>query len=78
MSYSIKGKPWSYSGAIDVSQCSTSQEVMQKANLDWSVSKCELFGKMPFKFNNEDEQIDIALEVQENGGHVYGDRKSVV
>lgn len=72
MSYSIKGKPWSYSGAIDVSQCSTSQEVMQKAGLNWSVSKCELFGKMPFNFSNEDEQIDIALEVQENGGHVFG------
>ena len=42
--YKVKGKPWAYSGAIDVSDCSTAKEVMIKANLNFEVAKCELVG----------------------------------
>ena len=41
-----KGKPWAYSGAIDVSDCATAKEVMLKAGLNFNVAKCGLVGKM--------------------------------
>lgn len=73
MAYEVKGAPFRYRGAIDVSDCISSLEVMEKAGLDWDVSKCELYGKMPVDLNcSEDEAIDKALELQKNGGHIYG------
>ena len=35
----VKGKPWAYSGAIDVSDCATAKEVMLKAGLNFNVAK---------------------------------------
>lgn len=55
MSYNIKGAPFRYKGAINVEDCETSLEVMQKANLDWTVSKCELVAKMPIHSNNSEK-----------------------
>lgn len=73
MSYQIKGKPWSYDGAIDVSQCKTSEEVMIKAGLDWSVSKCELVGKMPINFGSDfDSDLDKLNEIKDEGGFIHG------
>lgn len=51
--YSPKGKPWAYQGARNVEDCKTSEEVMAKAQLDWTVSKCELVAKMPLKVDTE-------------------------
>ena len=39
--YKVKGKPWAYSGAIDVSDCATAKEVMLKAGLNFNVAKCD-------------------------------------
>lgn len=73
MSYVIKGKPWAYSGSVDVSQCKTSEEVMVKAGLDWTTSKCELVGKMPIDFDRTtDEGLDKMLQIKDEGGFVYG------
>lgn len=73
MSYQIKGKPWAYSGAIDVSQCKTSEEVMIKAGLDWSVSKCPLVGKMPINFGSDfDSDLDKLNEIKDEGGFIHG------
>lgn len=47
MSYTVKGAPFRYKGAINVENCTTSEEVMQKAGLDWEVAKCEIVAKMP-------------------------------
>lgn len=73
MSYAIKGAPFRYSGAIDVVDCKTSEEVMIKAGLNWLVNKCELVGKMPINFDKTtDEGLDKILEIQERGGFVHG------
>lgn len=73
MSYKIRGVPWRYSGAIDVADCKTSEEVMIKAGLDWTVSKCELVGKMPIDFDRTtDEGLDKMLQIKDEGGFVYG------
>ena len=53
MSYNVKGAPFRYKGAIDVSKCNTSEEVMIAAGLDWHVSKCELVGKMPINVGSD-------------------------
>lgn len=47
MAYMIKGAPFRYKGAVNVEDCKTSEDVMRKAQLDWSVAKCELIAKMP-------------------------------
>ena len=41
MSYAVKGAPFRYKGAIDVSKCHTSEEVMITAGLDWQRRRLE-------------------------------------
>lgn len=72
MSYKVKGKPWTYQGAIDVSDCTTSKEVISKAGLDFEVMKCELVGKIPINISGTDEELDKLAKEQKNGAHVYG------
>ena len=45
--YGVKGAPFRYKGAVNVEDCKSSIEVMEKAGLDWEVAKCELVAKMP-------------------------------
>lgn len=61
--YYAKGLPWSCGIGKDVKDCITSEEVMQKAGLDFTVDKCELVAKMPFSIKNSDE-----LKLDENNG----------
>lgn len=56
--YEKKGLPWTYKGVTAVSDCITSEEVIKKANLDWNVSKCELFAKMPI-IDMSDNMLDL-------------------
>lgn len=70
--YKVKGKPWTYSGAIDVSDCATAKEVMLKAGLNFNVAKCELVGKMPIKLTGTDEELDRIIKEQKEGAHVFG------
>ena len=51
MAYRTKGLPFIYKGAVNVEDCTTSEEVIKKSNLDWEVAKCEIVAKMPI--NNE-------------------------
>lgn len=46
MSYRIKGLPFEYKGSIDVSDCSTSEEVLQKSKLNFTVEKCEVIANI--------------------------------
>ena len=50
--YGVKGAPFRYKGAINVEDCKTSLDVMRKSGLDWEVSKCELFARMPGREND--------------------------
>ena len=45
MAYFVKGAPFRYKGAVNVEDCKTSADVMQKAGLAWDVAKCELIAK---------------------------------
>lgn len=42
-----KGRPFAYKGAVNVEDCETAKDVIEKAHLDWIVRKCELVAKMP-------------------------------
>lgn len=54
------GLPWASGIGKDVSDCTTSREVIEKVGLDWTVSKCELVAKMPFSVrgNNEINELN--------------------
>lgn len=53
--YSVNGLPWSSGIGVDVKDCTTAREVMEKAGLNFSVEKCDLYAQMPFSLygNNE-------------------------
>ena len=72
--YSIKGAPWVYKGAVDVHDCTSSKEVIEKANLNWEVDKCELFSKIPVNIDiNDNESLDNLIEETKNtDSHLYG------
>lgn len=59
MSYLVKGAPFRFKGAINVEDCHSSAEVMEKANLAWSVEKCEMYANMP-------SNIDISAGVEDD------------
>lgn len=43
----VKGRPFDYKGAINVEECKSSKEVMEKAGLNWTVEKTEVFASLP-------------------------------
>lgn len=68
--YYAKGLPWNSGIGKYVADCTTSQEVLTKANMDFSVAKCPLIAKMPIFGNNEisEDSDDFAYN-----GHMYRD-----
>lgn len=68
MSYLVKGAPFRFKGAINVEDCHSSAEVMEKAGLAWNVEKCEMYANMPS--NNiaiADVENDTFIENTVNG-----------
>lgn len=70
--YGIKGIPWEYRGVTDVKDCKTSEEVIVKAKLDWTVDKCPLYAKMNLNINGDEELDKIIEETKDEGSHLYG------
>ena len=68
--YRANGLPWASGIGKDVSDCRYAEEVMQKANLDFYVSKCDLISKMPFAING-DNNIDEKLGEFSKDGYIY-------
>lgn len=58
MPYLVKGAPFRFPGAVNVEDCKSSAEVLQKAKLDWTVDKCPMYAYMPAKDNGSDYDID--------------------
>lgn len=56
--FGIKGIPFRYKGAKNVEECTTSEEVIKKAGLDWEVAKCPLIAKMPFETIKDEFKAD--------------------
>lgn len=51
--YNVNGLPWSSGIGTDVKDCTTAREVMEKAGLNFTVEKCELYAQMPFSLNSD-------------------------
>ena len=56
MAYQIKGKPFEYKGAVNVTDCKTAKDVMEEAGLAWTVAKCRLLAQMPLTVNGYDKE----------------------
>lgn len=70
--YNAKGEPWRYKGAVDVSDCLTSSEVITKAGLNWSVNKCELYAKMQVNIENDYDLDKVIQETKDKDAHLHG------
>lgn len=70
--YSVNGLPWRSGIGIDVSDCHSSKEVMEKAKLDFFVDKCDLVAKMPFSIGGNNKVNEIAGEFAYKG-NIYRD-----
>ena len=68
--YKVNGLPWNSGIGKDVSDCTSSREVMEKAGLNFIVDKCELVSKMPFNIRGNNNINDIAGEFARDG-HIY-------
>lgn len=66
--YNIGGMPWAI--GKDVSDCTTSAEVMKKAGLDFIIDKCDLIARMPFGINRNNIVNELAGEFSRDG-HIY-------
>ena len=66
MAYLVKGAPFRYNGAVNVEKCTSSQQVMKEAGLDWSVAKCEMFANMPYS-DSVGTNADSFIELTPNG-----------
>ena len=60
------GLPWVL--GTDVSDCTTAQDVMKTAKLDWTVQKCELVSKMPFRIGSNNE---VGEDTFVHNGSIY-------
>lgn len=72
MKYSAKGLPWSSGIGKRVEDCKTAREVMEKAGLDWSVDKCELVARMPFRIGSDNSVSEVMGDFVHNG-NIYRD-----
>lgn len=66
--YTANGAPWAI--GIDVSDCKTSMEVMEKANLNFIVNKCKLMACMPTGHKHNNIVNELAGEFAKDG-HIY-------
>lgn len=66
--YTINGLPWAI--GKDISDCKTSAEAIQKANLNFLVDKCELVAKMPFGIKRNNIVNELADEFARDG-YIY-------
>lgn len=70
--YRVNGLPWRSGIGKDVSDCHSSQEVMEKAGLNFYVDKCDLVAKMPFSVNGNNKINEVAGEFAHDG-HIFRD-----
>ena len=68
--YTTKGLPWSDGVGTDVSMCTTAEEAIKTANLDYTVNKCSLVAKMPFTINGNNDVDDSPNNFIHNG-YIY-------
>ena len=66
--YATRGLAWGTNWTIDVSDCKSSADVMDKAGMNWDVDKCELVAEMPFGLHRDNS---IAIGEFSHEGKIY-------
>ena len=70
--YYANGLPWGGKIGTDVKECETSEDVIKKAKLDFTVEKCELVARMPFNINGNND-VNETMDNFVHGGNIYRD-----
>lgn len=70
--YKSKGLPWANGIGVDVSKCTTAEEVAIMSKLNYTVTKCSLMAKMPFTINGNNS-IDTNSTDFIHDGYIYKD-----
>lgn len=80
MAYNVKGVPWkAMPGSVDVSDCETSLEVMEKSRLDYKVEKCPLVAKMQINSNeNDGDDLDKLFDKVSNSGGFIRNKEAYI
>lgn len=65
--YNVNGLPWSSGLGVNVKDCTTAKEVMEKAGLNFTVDKCELVAKMPFSLHGDNSVNETMGEFSYSG-----------
>ena len=65
--YGAYGLPWGGKIGMNVSDCDTSEEVLEKAGLNFQVEKCDLFAQMPFRIGGDNSVKETMGEFAHNG-----------
>lgn len=76
MRFYRKGLPWAHGLGTPVKGCTTSQEVMETAKLDWHVDKCKLVARMPFRLGKDYSDVTEDGNIRDGfayGGDIYRD-----
>lgn len=68
--YRVAGLPWGGKIGKDVTDCTTSREVLEKAGLNFQVEKCDLMARMPFTINGLNT-INESMGEFSYGGEIY-------
>lgn len=67
-----KGLPWGGKIGTNVQNCTTSREVLEAANLNFHVEKCELVARMPFSINGNNDVNEVMGDFVHDG-NIYRD-----
>ena len=70
--FEVYGLPWGDKMGIDVTDCETSEEVIQKAGINFQVEKCELVARMPFSLRGDNTVNETMGDFAYNG-NIYRD-----
>lgn len=66
--YKSRGLPWGSECGTNVTDCTTSREVLDKAGLNFNVEKCELYAQMPFSIGGDNSINETMGDFAHNGG----------
>ena len=75
--YIVKGVPFRTKGAVNVEDCTTSEEVIKKAGLDWSVDKCYIYAAMLSNIKDSFNEGGIDYAPIDNTYGIYRTDKNI-
>lgn len=75
--YIVKGVPFRTKGAVNVEDCTTSEEVIKKAGLDWSVDKCYIYAAMLSNIKDSFNEGGIDYDPIDNTYGIYRTDKNI-